>query len=117
MNENEDDEQIITDIFGRLIQPFEELEKTLSDDVQQIQLTNYLSDTIIGALSNSDPVKSIQDTLNFNHSIKGRAKMVSYVSWAMNTTPHQAEIYLADLIKSSRYYKNYTKYSKIKKVF
>ncbi len=94
--ENEDDEQIITDIFGRLIQPFEELEKTLSGDVQQIELTNYLSDTIIGALSSSDPVKSIQDTLNFNHSIKGKEKMVSYVAREMNISPHQAEIYLAD---------------------
>ncbi len=114
---HKDDEQIITDIFGRLIQPFEELEKALSGEVQQIELTNYLSDTIIGALSSSDPVKSIQDTLNFSHSIKARKKMVSYVARGMNISSHQAEIYLAVLIKSSKYYKNYTKYSKINKVF
>ncbi|MBA2268647.1 MAG: hypothetical protein M3Q77_00765 [Thermoproteota archaeon] len=59
----EGDEPVILDIFGRLIQPFEELEKALSD-VQQIERTNYLSNIIIGALSSSDPVKSIQNTLN-----------------------------------------------------
>lgn len=112
--EHEDEEQIITDIFGRLIQPFEELEKALSGNVQQIELINYLSNIIVGALSSSDPVKSIQNTLHFSHSIKGKVKMVSYVAQGMNIPPHQAEIYLAELIKSSRYYKNYTKYSKIK---
>ncbi len=35
----------------------------------------------------------------------------------MNIHPHQAEIYLAGLIKGSQYYKNYTKYSKINEVF
>ncbi len=114
--EPEGDEQLILDIFGRLIQPFEELEKALGD-VQQIKRTNYLSNIIIGALSSSDPVKLVQNTLNFNHSIKGKVKMVSYVAQGMNISPHQADIYLTELIRSSRYYKNYTKYSKIKEIF
>jgi hypothetical protein len=115
--EHEDEEQIITDIFGRLIQPFEELEKALGAYIPQIELANYLSKIIIEALSSSDPVKSIQETLNFKHSVKGKEKMVSYVSRGMNIPPYQAEIYLAELIKDSRYYKNYTKYSKIKRFF
>jgi hypothetical protein len=114
--EHEGDEQIILDIFGRLIQPFEELEKALGD-VPQINRTNYLLNIIIGALSSSDPVKSIQSTLNFSHSIKGKVKIVSYVAQGMNISSHQADLYLAELIRSSRYYKNYTKYSKIKEVF
>jgi ribonucleotide reductase alpha subunit len=115
--EHEGDEQINLDIFGRLIQPFEELEKALGGDVRQIERTTYLSNIIIGALSTSDPVKLIQDTLNFNHSIKGKVKMVSYVAQGMNISPLQAEIYLTKLIKSRSYYKNYTRYSKLKEVF
>ena len=113
---HKDDEQIITDIFGRLIQPFEELEKALGN-VQPIKRTNYLSSIIIRALSSSDPVKMIQNMLNFNHSIKGKVKIVSYVAQGMNISPDQAEIYLAKLIKSKSYYKNYTKISKIKEDF
>lgn len=59
--EHEGDEQIILDIFGRLIQPFEELEKALAGDVQQNERTPYPSNIIIGALSTSDPVKLIQN--------------------------------------------------------
>lgn len=85
--------------------------------VQPIKRTNYLSNIIIGALSSSDPVKMIQNTLNFNHSIEGKVKIVSYVAQGMNISPNQAEIYLAKLIKSKSYYKNYTKISKIREDF
>ena len=108
------EEPIILDVFGRLIQSFEEIERALSGDIQQIERTKYLSNVIIGALSSSDPVQSIQNILNFSHSIKGKAKMISYVSEGMNIQPHQADILLTKLIKSSKYYENYTKYSKIK---
>ena len=72
---------------------------------------------IIGALSISDPVKSIQSTLNFSHSIKGKVKMVSYVAQGMNIASHQADLYLAELIRSSRYYKNILNIPKSKKFF
>ena len=111
------EELIILDVFGRLFQPFEEIERALSGDIPQIERTKYLSNVIIGALSISDPVQSIQNILNFSHSIEGKAKMISYVSEGMNIQPHQADILLTRLIKSSRYYENYTKYSKIKEVF
>ncbi|MDN5845657.1 MAG: hypothetical protein L0H53_05215 [Candidatus Nitrosocosmicus sp.] len=114
--EHEGDEQIILDIFGKLIQPFEDLEKPLSD-VQEIDRTTYLSNVIVGALSIFDPIKSIQNTLNFCHSIKGKVKIVSYVSRRMKIPHHQAEVCLAELIRSSRYYDNILNILKSKKFF
>ncbi len=98
----------IINIFGRIMQPFTEYEKELNG-LSESQKINNLSALIVGALSSTDPVKMIQDNLNFIRSVNGKAKIVSYVAKSMKISSVQAEHYLNQLIKSSRYFKNYTK--------
>ena len=98
----------IVDIFGKLIQPFTELEKEFGQFTESDRI-NYLGNLIVSALNSSDPVKMLQDLLHFNRAIKGKTKIVSYVARSMQIPNIQAEQYLNEMIKSSKYFKNYTK--------
>jgi hypothetical protein len=106
--EHEIEEQNIVDIFGKLMHPFTELEKELDGSKDSTKI-NYLSTLVVGALNSSDPVKVVQDALHFNRSIKGKVKIVSYVANGMHIPKIQAEQYLNEIIKSSKYFKNYSK--------
>ncbi|HYF99817.1 MAG TPA: hypothetical protein VD815_06980 [Candidatus Saccharimonadales bacterium] len=102
------EDQNIVNIFGRIMQPFTEYEEEL-DGISESQKINNLSALIVEALSSADPVKEIQDNLYFIRSVKGKAKIVSYVAKSMNISSVQAEQFLNQIIKSSRYFKSYTK--------
>jgi hypothetical protein len=106
--ENEIQEQNIVDIFGKLMHPFAELEKEL-DGITESAKINYLYTLVVGALNSSDPVKMLQDALHFNRSVKGKVKIVSYVARGLHIPNIQAEQYLNEIIKSSKYFKNYAK--------
>ena len=106
--EYEIEEQNIVDIFGKLIHPFSELEKELDGNNESHKI-NYLSTLIVGALNSSDPVKMLQDALQFSRSVKGKVKIVSYVARDMHISPMQAEQYLNEIIRNSEYFKNYSK--------
>ncbi|WP_415310697.1 hypothetical protein [Candidatus Nitrosocosmicus sp. FF01] len=62
--EQEVEEQNIVDIFGKLMHPFAELEKELDGSLESNKV-NYLSTLVVGALASSDPVKTLQDALQF----------------------------------------------------
>jgi hypothetical protein len=106
--EREIEKQNILDIFGKLMPTFTELEKEL-DGIAESDKVKNLYTLIIGALNSSDPVKKLQDALHHNQSIKGKIKIVSYVARGMNIPSIQAELYLDEIIRSSRYFKNYSK--------
>lgn len=106
--EQEVEEQNIVDIFGKLMHPFAELEKELDGSLESNKV-NYLSTLVVGALASSDPVKTLQDALNFNRSLKGKVKIVSYVAKGMGISNLQAEHYLNEIIRNSKYFKNYSK--------
>lgn len=106
--EHEIEELNIVDIFGKLMHPFAELEKEL-DGMTESKKINYLCTLVVGALNSSDPVKILQDALLFNRSVKGKVKIVSYVAKGLQIPNIQAEQYLNEIIKSSRYFKNYSK--------
>lgn len=108
LSQSEIEEQNIIDIFGRIMQPFTELEKEL-DGLTESQKNINLSLLIVNALRSADPVKMIQDNLYFVRAVNGKAKIVSYVAKGMNISSVQAEQYLNQIIKSSRYFKSYTK--------
>lgn len=107
------EEQSIIDIFGKLILPFSELEKEF-DGNNESDKVKYLSMLVVGALNSPDPVKMLQDTLHFSRSVKGKIKIVSYVAEAMNLNVIQAEQFLNDIIKRSKYFKNYCKLNSIR---
>ena len=106
--EQEVEEQNIVDIFGKLMHPFAELEKELDGSLESNKV-NYLSTLVVGALASSDPVKTLQDALQFHRSIKGKVRIISYVAKDLNIPLIQAEQYLNQIIKSSKYFKNYSK--------
>ncbi|HEU5119602.1 MAG TPA: hypothetical protein VFT71_01330 [Candidatus Nitrosocosmicus sp.] len=101
------EQQNIVDIFGKLVQPFSELEKEFDGNASD--KINYLYTLVVGALNSSDPVKMLQDALNFYRSAKGKAKIVSYVAKGMGIDNIRAEQYLNGIIRNSKYFKNYTK--------
>lgn len=102
------EEQNIVNIFGKLMQPFSELEKEL-DGKDESDKIDYLYKVVVGALISSDPVKMLQDALHFSRSVKGKAKIVSYVAKGMHIDNIRAEQYLNGIIRNSKYFKNYTK--------
>jgi hypothetical protein len=106
--EYEIEEQNIVNIFGKLIQPFSELEKELYRNTESDKI-EYLSTLVVGALNSSDPVKTLQDALQFSRSVNGKVKIVSYVAKGMRISTIQAEQYLNGIIRNSKYFKNYSK--------
>lgn len=113
MNEREIEDLNIVDIFGKLIQPFRELEKELNGFTESDKIKN-LSTLVIGALNSSDPVKMLEDALYFNQSVNGKARIVSYVAKDMDFSNIQAEQFLDDIIKRSKYFKNYSKLNSVR---
>jgi hypothetical protein len=108
VDEYEIEEQNIVDVYGKLMQPFSDLEKELAGTAESNRI-NYLCNLVVGALNSSDPVKMLQDMLHFNRSIKGKAKIVSYVAKGMHINNISAEQYLNEIIRNSKYFKNYSK--------
>jgi hypothetical protein len=98
----------IYNIFGKLLQPLTELEKAL-DDRSESEKNNYLSAIIVAAINSPDPLQLIQYDLDFIRSQKGKQKIVSYLVKGKNMNNVQAEQYLKEMIKSSKYFENYTK--------
>jgi hypothetical protein len=98
----------VGNIFGKLMQPLTELEKVL-DDLSESKKIDYLSNLIVAALDSPDPVELIQYNLDFKRSIKGKEKIVYYIAKGKNMNYVQAEKFLNEMIKSSKYFKNYTK--------
>jgi hypothetical protein len=103
-------DQAILNILGKMLQPLMELENNLI--IPEPQKTEFFATLIMGSLISSDPVKMIQNAVEFNRSIRGKSKVISYISRSKQIDPIQAEVYVNSLIKNGRYYKNYTKINK-----
>lgn len=103
-------EQKVLDVFGKIIDSFEELEKLVSH-WPELQRIKFLSDIVITALMSPNPVKLLHDAIDFNRSLYGKAKIVNYVARSSIVNPIQADVYLTELIKSSPYYKKYINFN------
>jgi hypothetical protein len=99
-----EEELKIISIFGKLKQPFEDLEKLLSDNPENIKI-KLLSDMVIYSLTSSNPVKSLQEEIELCQSLSSRQKIIECVSKGNSLTPGQTYAYLNGLIKNGRYYK------------
>lgn len=104
-------DQAILDILGKMLKPLSELETELVS-IPEHARTDYIGTLLTGALITSDPVKVIQDAVDFNRSIKGKMKIVFYVSKKLGISDVQADGYITNSIKTSRFYKNYTAINK-----
>ena len=78
----------------------------------------YVSNLIVAALNDSDPVELIQYNLDTKRSDRGKQKIISYLAIGKNMNNIQAEHYIKEMIRSSKYFKNYTKldHTKIKSI-
>ena len=76
--EDEIDERVL-EIYGKIIKPFEELEKLYSTHPEADKL-KYLGGIILLALSNSDPIKKINNAIKFNREVNDKLKFMHYVS-------------------------------------
>lgn len=101
-------DQAVLDILEKMLQPLSELEIEYHNH-QDPERTRFISNLLAGALISSDPIKVIQNQVNFTRSVKGKQKIVSYISRGINMNPILAEQYIDTLIKKSKYYKNYTR--------
>ncbi len=70
-------DQKVLQIYGKIIGPFEELEK-LCNVYPESERIRYLSNVINIVLISRDPIKTIRNIVNFNRSVTGKIKIVSY---------------------------------------
>ena len=98
------DEQIIMDLFGKMLKNFEELENLLSHKTEN-EKNRFLSDMLFAVLITPNPVKSLNDTLTFERSLRAKFKFVNYVSKSMKIPPIMAASSLKNLVKNNHWIK------------
>jgi hypothetical protein len=93
-------DQDVLDILGKMLQPLSELEKEFTKP-EEPKRTQFIATLLVGALISVDPVKVFQDQVDLIRSVKGKQKIVSYISRGMNMNSNQAEQYIDILIKKA----------------
>jgi hypothetical protein len=111
VKEDETNEHMILDIVGKMLQPFEELENLYSHKSEHEKIKN-LSELIVDALGTSNPINSLNNTIDYHRSWSAKKKFASYISKYMNFSSAQADHYLTELIKKNKLYKNHVKYKR-----
>ena len=79
-----EEEIAITNIFGMLMQSFEELKKLFPNHPQNKRI-EILSDAVIFYLTSLNPVKFIKEIIYFYQSYIARQKSVKYLSKRNNS--------------------------------
>jgi hypothetical protein len=83
VKEDETNEHMMLDIVGKILQPFEELENLYSYKSEQEKIKN-LSELIVDALGASNPVNSLNNTIDYHRSWRAKKKFASYISQYRN---------------------------------
>jgi hypothetical protein len=94
----------IMKIFGRLAQPFEELEK-LMDEYDEKPKSSFLCQIFISCLKSPRPVKSMNETVEAHRSTKCRKKVAKHVAMAYNMSPEEVSLFLDSTIRNSAFFK------------
>ena len=79
VDKEDKEEQFILDLFGKMLQNFEELENTLSHKSEN-EKNRFLSDMLVAALATPNPVKSLYDAISFQRSLRAKFKFVNCIS-------------------------------------
>ena len=77
IDKDNDDEEKISKVFGKMLPLIEELESLLSD-TSTAERTGIVGQIIMTSLMTSNPVKAMRDAINFHNSIK-KYKKASYL--------------------------------------
>lgn len=81
--EPETNEKSILDIVGKMLQPFEELEILYIHKSEHEKIKNP-SELLVEALSTSNPVRALNDALEYHRSLRAKIKFIEYISTSMN---------------------------------
>ncbi len=100
----EEDKRILA-VVDKMVPPFEELEKLLINEPENERM-NILNNVIVFSLNSPNPVKYMQDSVNFYRSAIGMNKMVEHVAKRNNVSLNQARTYFRTMIKNGAYFKN-----------
>jgi hypothetical protein len=104
VDQDDQDEQIVMDLFGKMLPNFDELENLISHKAEDDK-NRLLSDWLFAVLVTPNPVKSLNDTISYERSMKAKFKFVYYVSKSMKIPPIMAETALKNLIKNNPWIK------------
>lgn len=99
------EEELLDEILGKIRKPFQELE-SLAADQSEIPKAQYLSRQITASFLSSDPVKILQDSVNYTNIFKLKKKLVNYIVKSDNVDQIKAESFFIETIKTGKYYRN-----------
>lgn len=99
------EEGLLSEILEKIRKPFEELESLVADQ-SEIPKALYLSRQITASFLSSDPVKILQDSVNFIRIFKLKKKLVNYISRSENVDSIKAESFFIESFKTGKYYRN-----------
>ena len=108
--DNEDEEKI-SKVFGKMLPLIEEMDKALSDIPPEKRI-DTVGQIIMSSLNTSNPFKAMRDAINFHNSIKGMKKASYFVAASRKISPGQAHELLRLTILNSPYFVNKLDYSK-----
>lgn len=107
----EDEDQIILEVIGKLIGPFDELDQLMGRSAG-LKGLNTLMDIFQSALLTPNPVKSLNDSIAQYRYLAGRKKLEEYLVISKSLNPVKAKLLLTQMIKDSIYFKNKISYNK-----
>lgn len=99
------EEELLAEILGKIRKPFEELESLVVDKAE-IPKALYLSRQITVSFLSSDPVKALQDSVDYINALKLKKKLVNYIVQSDNIDPIKAESFFIETFKTGKYYRN-----------
>jgi hypothetical protein len=110
IDKDNNDEEKISKVFGKMLPLIEELESLLSD-TPTAERTGIVGQIIMTSLMTSNPVKAMRDAINFHNSIKGTKKASHLVAAWKNIPPVQAQELLRSTIMNAPYFKRKLEYN------
>jgi hypothetical protein len=109
-DKDNDDEEKISNVFGKMLPLLEEIESLLSD-TPPAERKDTVGQIIMTSLMTSNPFKAMRDAINFHNSIKGTKKASYLVAAWKNISPVQAQELLRSTIMNAPYFKRKLDYN------
>lgn len=92
-------------LFGQLKQPFDELEISIDEQMEEKFKINIIYEFIHSAWWPSRPIKSIKETAELYKSLKCLDKMAYYISKHENISKEVAKAKLKQIVKENKHFK------------
>jgi hypothetical protein len=108
-------------VFGQLSHPFEELEKQIDDNMEELKekekeslrdedaeklKADIICQIFFSCMRSYRPVKSMKETVEIYRSTKMMKKIEKYFAKSKNISPIEAKVIIESTIKNSAHFKN-----------